>query len=77
MSFLFIFIGVMIILAILAIVFAVLHFVVALLPAALIVAGIIWLVYYFTKRKPDKKPRNSGNKRGKEPENVSVKDIKD
>lgn len=75
MSFLAIFILVLVVLIVLCVVFALLKFLFWLLPLAIIAAAIIWLIYYFSNRDHHD-PNKSGTGR-KRPKNVSVKDIKD
>ncbi|MBP2057657.1 di/tricarboxylate transporter [Lactobacillus colini] len=81
-----IFILVLVALVILSVLFAIFKFFIALLPAAIVVALIIWLIYKFKKPtgEGDNYPRknynifnNSGNPTGrKRARNVTVKDVK-
>lgn len=72
-------------LVILSILFSIFRFFIGLLPAALIVALIIWLIAKFSGNKKD--PNNSevhnpvqpttNNQKRKKARNVSVKDVED
>ncbi|QNQ82890.1 hypothetical protein FP435_02150 [Lactobacillus sp. PV037] len=86
MSFMIILLLVIVALVILSILFAVFKFMIGLLPAAIIVAFIFWLIYRSDKNKntisTDKKAASSnghsdGNSKRKPARDVEIKDIDD
>ena len=85
MGFVTILILVLVALVILSILFAVFKFFIGLLPLALIVALIIWLMVKFSGSKKDNKVSDThnpvqhpaNNQKRKKARNVSVKDVED